>query len=381
MNTPIMLQSNTFYEQIKNCQGLDLRDNRGKIHSLEFVLIGVIIALYRNRDGVLSSIHRSMVNMHDALCRHIGKQDLVPVSRAQLPIILKKVNSKIFSDIVFIFFGIKLTDEEIQWFSADGKELRGSITKGAHRGEAVVQLVSHNDRSVHGQVFYNGLKESERPCVRELLEGDLGNQKITLDALHLIPETVKHIEKKGGCYLIGLKENQKELSADMKMVSDKMKPTSEHSEVEKSHGRIDTRTYMSFEINHTYFDPRWEGANFQTLVKVERCSYNCKNTIESKETAYYVSNAKVQDGKGDDLFGAVRGHWNVETNNHIRDVTFKEDALKTKYHVISRVLASCRTGAINLLYQVKPKNMKAKLEEFADNFELLLNWLTKVKIL
>jgi predicted transposase YbfD/YdcC len=376
MNTPIVAQSNTFYEQIKNCQGLDLRDNRGKIHSLEFVLLGVIIALYRNRDGVLSSIHRSMVNMHDALCR-----DIVPVSRAQLPIILKKVNSKTFNDVVFMFLGVNLTDEENQWFAADGKELRGSIAKGDHRGEAVVQIVSHKDRSVHGQVFYNGLKESERPCVRQLLEGDLGNKKTTLDALHFIPETVKHIEKNGGSYLIGLKENQKELSADMRMVSDTMKPTSEYSEIEKSHGRIDTRTYMSFDLDNTYFDPRWEGANFQTLVKVERGSYNCKSTIESKDTAYYVSNAKVQDGKGDDLFGAVRGHWNVETNNHIRDVTFKEDALKTKHPVISRVLASCRTGIINLLYQVKPKNMKAKLEEFSDNFELLLKWLTEVKIL
>src|SRR3989304_1081147 len=127
MNTSNVVQYNTFYEQIKNCQGLDLRDNRGKIHSLEFVLLGLILALNRNRDGVLSSLHRSMVNTHNDLCKYMNIQNVVPVSRAQLPLILKKVNVEAFNDLIFSFFGFKLAEGEKQWFAADGKELRGSI--------------------------------------------------------------------------------------------------------------------------------------------------------------------------------------------------------------------------------------------------------------
>jgi len=90
MKTPIPSQSNTFYEQLKMCKNLDLRDPRGKTHSLAFVLLGVMIALCRNRDGVLSSIHRSMIHTHSVLCKHIQEVNLSVVSRAQLPLILKK---------------------------------------------------------------------------------------------------------------------------------------------------------------------------------------------------------------------------------------------------------------------------------------------------
>ena len=90
MDTPIDLQSTTFYEQIKMCKNLDLRDSRGKIHCLAFVLLGVMIGLFRNRDGNLSSIHRSMLNTHKELCNYIQLEGVCVVSRAQLPLILKK---------------------------------------------------------------------------------------------------------------------------------------------------------------------------------------------------------------------------------------------------------------------------------------------------
>lgn len=53
MNTPIAALCNTFYEQIKNYPGLDLRDDRGKIHSLEFLLLGVIIHIEHRTAPIL----------------------------------------------------------------------------------------------------------------------------------------------------------------------------------------------------------------------------------------------------------------------------------------------------------------------------------------
>jgi len=292
------------------------------------------------------------------------------------------VNVEVFSQLIFSFFSIDLTGKEKQWFASDGKELRGSISKGDCRGEAVVQIVSHKDRSVHGQVFYNGMKESERPCVAELLQAELGSQKITLDALHLIPETVKQIEKQKGIFLIGLKENQKELLTEMKFIASTIKPVVQDNEPEKSHGRIDKRIYSGFDLKNAYFDQRWEGANFQTLVKIERTSYNLKSQTERSEIAYYLSNQKLkQSGIDQELFTAIRGHWNIETNNNIRDVTLREDNFKTKHQKLSRNVASCRTYILNLLYQLKPKNIKAKLEEFADNLQRLLDWLTECRVL
>ncbi len=45
------------------------------------------------------------------------------------------------------------------------------------------------------------------------------------------------------------------------------------------------------------------------------------------------------------------------------------------------LLRTCRTVLLNLLYQLKPKKMKAKIEEFADNFQILLQWLTQINFL
>ncbi len=200
--------------------------------------------------------------------------------------------------------------------------------------------------------------------------------------MHLIPETVKQIEKQKGVFLIGVKENQPGLLEEIKMIAADDKPVKQHSHSEKSNGRIDTRTYTGIALNNPYLDQRWLAANFQTVIKVERHSYNCKNKTESNETSYYISNQKLKQNTTDDeLFHAIREHWNVETNNRIRGVTFREDDLKTKHPTIARNMATCRTGLLNLLYQLKPKNIKAQLEEFADNFQNLLHWLNQCNFL
>jgi len=89
----------------------------------------------------------------------------------------------------------------------------------------------------------------------------------------------------------------------------------------------------------------------------------------------------IKDSKDVGLFRAVRGHWNVETNNYIRDVTFKEDHLKTKEPILSKVMACCRTLALTFLNKLKLKNRKEKLEEFADNFDMLIKWLADLNFL
>jgi len=53
------------------------------------------------------------------------------------------------------------------------------------------------------------------------------------------------------------------------------------------------------------------------------------------ETSYYVSN---EVGTYEELSEAIRRHWQVETNNHIRDVTLKKDHLRSKKR-ISRIMA------------------------------------------
>lgn len=328
----MLAQKTTFYERLQSCPELDMRDTRGKRHDLSVVLIGVCLGLLSNRDGNLSSLHRHMVNTYPKLRAHLGLSQPKAVSRSQLPLILRDVNLPVFEQLAFECYGIMLSEGERHWFSVDGKELRGSILKGDKRGEAVVEAVGQREGRAIGQVFYNGTKESEIPAVRDLLlKSGISNQNISMDALHLNPETLRAVEKARGGYLVGLKDNQPELLAEMNWLKKQSKPTFQAEQSEKGHGRVEKRACQSFDVRGAHFDKRWMGCGLQTLVWVQRSRWMCKTAEHSEETALFLSNIRPDnEAQAKDLFDAARGHWAVETTHHIRDVSLKEDALRTK---------------------------------------------------
>lgn len=322
-------QKRPFYFELQNRLDLDLRDNRGKRHNMALVILQVCLGLLRKRDGNLSSIHRSMQNKHAELCSYLGIENKGVVSRSHLPVLLGKVNLGTFEDLLFSHYGISLDAEERAWFAADGKEMRGSIEKGNTRGQAIVQLVRHETREVASQDYYDGTKESEKPCLKKLLE-DTGMQrhKITADALHLYPGMTDVISKAKGTFIFGLKSNQAELLEDMEAASAYIPILDQLQSCEKGHGRIEERHYRHYDVSKCYFDPRWEKTEFKSLFTVDRKRTELKSGKITTEKAYYISNAEpVAD---EQYFRAIRKHWSVETNNHVRDVTLNEDRMRTK---------------------------------------------------
>jgi len=324
-----MEQETTFYEELQNHPEIDLRDRRGKRLNLALVLLGVVIGLLRKRDGVLSSIHRSMENNQANLCRALEIDYEKVISRAHLPRILMKVNRVAFESLLFEFFGISLNAEQKEWFSGDGKELRGSITKGDKRGEASVQIVRHKDRAVIGQAFYNGAKESEKPCLQKLVvKTGVKSQKITADALHLNPTMTETIHSAKGKFIIGLKDNQKELLSDMIDHTQAFRAKAVHQTIDKGHGRLEIRKYACFDVSEEYFESRWDKSGFSSLIRVKRERILLKTNESSEDTSYYISNGASKNAL--EYFHAVRNHWSVEVINHYRDVSLKEDQLRTK---------------------------------------------------
>ena len=328
---PCHEDNRSFFEKLQNAEGLDLRDNRGKKHDLAVVLVGVTLALLSHRDGSLSSIHRHLKNHYARLMRALELEPKSAVSRAQLPRVLEKVSVEVFDRLIFESFGIKLNPEQQQWFAVDGKELRGSIQAGAKRGEAVVQAIGHETLQVQSQTYYSGNKESEVPAVRQLLKDNgLCQEKISLDALHCKPQTLEPIAVGGGIYLVGLKENQKEMFWEVQEMIGYLPCLYETESLEKGHGRIEQRKYQVSDISQIYQDQRWHKCHIRRAVKVRRERVEIKSGKQSVETSYYLSNETTNLAQ---LCQAVRKHWSVETNNHIRDVTLKEDDLRVKKRV------------------------------------------------
>lgn len=330
---PCQEDNRSFFQKLQSAEGLDLRDNRGKRHELAVVLVGVVIALLSNRDGNLSSIHRHLKNRYEKLVAVLGVEKKRAVSRAQLPLILAGVSVLVFDQLLFENYGLKLNEAEREWFAVDGKELRGSIETGAKRGEAVVQVVSHWQQQTVAQDYYSGEKQSEVAAVRQLLKQDvLAGQKISLDALHCKPATLAVITQKKGKYLVGLKANQKELSRQIKRVIAGQAHLWKTGTVEKGHGRIESREYEFYDVLEMKKDERWQSSQIKTAVRVKRERVELKSGKTSLEQAYYLTNIV---GSYEELSHAIRRHWAVETSNHIRDVSLKEDQMRSKKSLYS----------------------------------------------
>lgn len=336
---PCQNHHTTFFRQLQQAGDLDLRDCRGKRHDLAVVLVQVVIALLSHRDGNLSSIHRHLTNHYEKLMLALEFEASRPVSRAQLPVILSKVSVTVLNQLIFDNFGIELNSAERKWFAADGKELRGSIGAGDKRGEAVVAAVAHESRDIKGQDYYNGRKESEIPAMRRWLRASgLLAEKISLEALHCNPETLRLIKGNGGFYVVGMKENQAELLSECLAASNGSQAVAGRREVEKGHGRIEQRHYQVFDIRDIYTDERWAECGISSLVKVVRRREDGKTGRETRETSYYLSNQRTA---ALELCQAVRNHWGVETTNWLRDCTFQEDALRSKKRISCKLSRSC----------------------------------------
>lgn len=367
---PCQPDNRSFFEKLQNADGLDLRDKRGQRHDLAVVLTGLVLALLSNRDGSLSSLHRHLVNHYGQLVAVLGVEKKKPVSRSQLPLILGAVAVCVLERLLWEHYGLKLKATEKKWFALDGKELRGSIAKGATRGTAIVQAVSHEGRRVVAQDYYAGEKESEVPVVRKLLqEGGLGAQKVSLDALHCKPATLALVTRQGGKYLVGVKDNQKELKKQISLVVAGQSCLLEMTTTEKGHGRIETRNYQFYDVMEMPADERWEACHLKTAVQVTRLREALKGGHKSVKESYYVSN---EVGCYEELAGAIRGHWQVETNNHVRDVTLREDRLRSCNRKLQQTMGSLRTVTVALLGKTRCGNKKAQVEEFGDNFAHLM---------
>lgn len=380
--TACPVKTTSFFQLLDQTTDLDMRDNRGKRHSLALVLTGLVAALCCGRDGNMSRLHRHMVNQFESLLEATQLTDHKVISRAQLPILLAKVNGLRFAQLLLEWFGFVLDENQKHWFSLDGKELRGSIQTGHTRGEVCVSALAHQTKQVVAQTFYSGTKESERPAVSHLLEqGSLCGQKLTLDALHLVPLTLHSIHAASGVYVVGLKANQAHLYRYC--ICQSLFNSSDYERVDeptKHHGRLEQRTYRCFRLKPSALAPRWQEAGIATLVSVERQRQHAG--VVSQSVSYFVSNSRAgSQSAADELFAAIRQHWGIEVMHHKRDVTLAEDRLRTSMGEVSRLLGSLRTLVINLLEGLKVKNMAAQLETFADKFPTLIRFLTREMVL
>ena len=376
-------QMDGFVDLLKNDLP-DLRDNRGKRHSLVFVIVGFVLATLVGRQ-TLSGIHRYIVNRAAWLGELTKLEAAKPVSRAHLPRLLDGLDWPVLNGLVECCFGVRMPcDGARQWVAVDGKALRGTLDAGDK--QSLILAVAHDTREVVAQVRQCGDKSSEIPEVRTLLkDSGLEKQKVSLDAHHFNPATLGQIHQAGGLYLVQAKENQPAFLRQCQALSTESAALAETAGHDKANGRVTTRRAQLFPLASLTFDSRWNDSGLSALLVVEREAFDVRTKKTSSDTAYYASNAVVEASAAGSLAGelaqAVRGHWGVESNNWIRDATFGEDGIKTKAGNQAQVMGLLRGLAIELIRKTMPKNFQAAIDKFADSAQALESMLLQVNFL
>lgn len=245
----------------------------------------------------------------------------------------------------------------------DGKSMCGTADESA--GKKAIHIVNawcSENRMILGQVKTDD-KSNEITAVPELL--DLLSIKgciVTVDAMNTQRETVKKIVKeKKADYVVALKENHPSLYDEVKEYFEGEEKSSfnnekieQHRTIDKGHGRIEERIYYySTDVNWMDARKDWEKMNGIGMV-IRRVEEKGKKTQES---AFHFGSVEtvVEYAQG------VRKHWGVESTHWSLDVTFREDASKTRKGKAPENIAMLKRLAMNMVRKDEKRYPKKSL--------------------
>ena len=206
---------------------------------------------------------------------------------------------------------------------------------------------------------------------------------VSINAMGMQKAIVEKLHEKQADFVIGLKDNQPTLAADMRQLLGEGCRTSFleltpdlHSTTENAHGGIEQREVRVIELpkdsthRHT-----WPGLRTLAVVlkRIER------ENIETSETRFYLSR---QPPQAELLARVIRSHWGIENSRHwTMDVTLHE----VRHRLINRNgvsnLSAIRRRAVSILRQDTRTKLGAQNKRFKAVMDpdYILNVLANLK--
>lgn len=255
-----------------------------------------------------------------------------------------------------------------QLIAIDGKTIRRSFDKADNKAAIhMVSAWSETNRLTLGQVATDE-KSNEIKAIPQLLRLlDITDSVVTIDAMGCQKAIAKQIIKQKGHYVLQVKKNHAGLHDVIEEMFDELTGAGVpgahyafHEDVDKGHGRIETRRIWTTDWTDWYAD-RKKWAKLGSFVCVE--SIREIGDQRSTERRYYISDLDGRDPQT--MLRYVRGHWGIENKLHWSlDVTFREDNLRHRVGHSAENLSRIRRLVLNLLRQDKSVKVGAKGKRF-----------------
>lgn len=274
----------------------------------------------------------------------------------------------------------QLTQEEV--VAIDGKRLRGS-RQATHEAINLVSAWATQNRMVLGQRKVDS-KSNEITAIPELLPLlHLKGCIVTIDARGCQQAIAGTIIEQQADYLLALKGNQPELfraTADYfaLLLDAKQKLTNFAylRTVDAAHGRIEIRQHWITEeidwLAAVTGKKPWSGLRSIGMILSQRRIPDQTSTF----VRYYLSSLPAD---AQQFAHAARAHWQIENQLHWSlDVTFREDANRTRTDFAPQNLAIVRHIALNLLQRERSTkdSLKVKRLRAAWDHDYLLKLLS-----
>lgn len=361
----------------------DIRKAKGKQYALEMVLLIVIMAKLCGEDkplGIAEWAQHRQEELAQLLC---VKWARMPSHHTYRRILAHKVYAEEVEGLVRTY---NQQGEHGKVYALDGKAVRGMRKKGEEGNEYLLSVYDVEQAKVMAQVEV-GRKENEitkAPKALQLVE--ISQKVITGDALHTQRGLAVQILEAHGDYVLPVKENQPQLYKNIQSLfaPDYPKPGFGKiqtdfltvQKVNKSHGRIETRTITTSEMLNAY--SAWPGlAQVYRLERQFQWRRNARCYRTSCEVEFGITSLARQQASPLQVLQIRRAHWGIETGLHYRrDVTLKEDQTRMTTGSMGKVMASINNLVLTLIRQANFHNAAQARRWFAAHLSVTFALLT-----
>lgn len=268
--------------------------------------------------------------------------------------------------------------------AVDGKILRGTLKHGREDQPPVHLLSFYECESgiVLDQFVVRSKNNEESACLAILHPVLVKGRILSVDAIFSCRKWCATVHAYQGYYFIPIKENNPAVLRDLTLFfTDEgidRKEFQYHKEVNKGHGRLETREIWTSTQMNDWFERDWIGIAQVFMVK---------KTIKEKgeettEISYGLTSVPRKKAHAARLLDLKRKHWYIENRLHWRrDVTLGEDASQVRTRGVPEVLAALNGGILALLDLRGVKNVAKQMRHFCaqprEALQLLLGKLSR----